>query len=166
MNLTVEAATALARSLRQRLALSGMGRKVEVALCPSFEALVSVKKALGRSRLSLGAQDVFWQAYGPFTGEVAAHNLRAIGCRYVIVGHSERRQHLGETNDMINRKVKAALEAGLIPVLCVGETIEERREQQQAADYCLRAGMGDRYRSGDRSTGSRQDEPGSATGFD
>ncbi|MFH0873630.1 MAG: triose-phosphate isomerase [Candidatus Komeilibacteria bacterium] len=131
MNLSLQEAVSLARSVRQRLVLNRSGNKAEVVLCPSFEALVSVKKVLGRGQIELGGQDVFWQAYGPFTGEVTAQNLADLGCRYVIVGHSERRQHLAETNEMINRKVKAVLEAGMIPILCVGETIEERREQQQ-----------------------------------
>ncbi len=102
-----------------------------IVVCPSFESIAEVGQIIGNSKLALGAQDVFWQERGSFTGEVSAASLVDLGCRYVIVGHSERRKYLAETNDMINRKIIMALNAGLIPIVCVGETIEQRREHTQ-----------------------------------
>ncbi|MDO8599171.1 MAG: triose-phosphate isomerase [bacterium] len=105
----------------------------EVVLCPSFTALAGVAAAITNSSVLLGAQDCAWQERGAFTGGVSPADLRALGCRYVIVGHSERRQHFGETDAMIGVKVRAALGAGLQPILCVGETLEERTLRQREA---------------------------------
>lgn len=103
-------------------------RGVEVAICPPFTALATVAAVLAGSPILLGAQNCHWEARGAFTGEVSAEMLAEAGCRLVIVGHSERRHLLGETDDEINRKVAACLRAGLQPLLCVGETAEERRQ--------------------------------------
>lgn len=99
---------------------------VEVAVCPAFTALTDAASALKGSPIRLGAQDVYWEAQGAFTGEVSPPMLVAAGCRYVIVGHSERRQFFGETDVWVTRKVQAAFTHNLVPILCVGERLEER----------------------------------------
>jgi len=99
---------------------------VKPVLCPSFTEIEEVGKLLGQSGVELGAQDMFWEQRGAFTGEVSPEMLKEIGVRYVILGHSERRA-LGETDAEINKKIKAALKAELVPILCVGETLAERR---------------------------------------
>ena len=95
-------------------------KKTKVVLCPPFVWLNSLSSKFKKS-ISFGAQDVFWKDGGPYTGEVSPQMLKSSGVNYVILGHSERKIYLGETDEMINKKLKAALEAGLIPVLCVGE---------------------------------------------
>jgi triosephosphate isomerase len=104
------------------------GERVEVVICPPFTALRSIQTLIEGDRLEyeLGAQNVHWEERGAFTGEVSAPMLAALKCRYVIVGHSERRQHFGESDDVVRRKVRAILGAGMTPILCVGETLEER----------------------------------------
>ena len=99
---------------------------VEIVVCPSFVSLEAVVRELAGSKIALGAQNMYWAEEGAFTGEVSPSMLKAVGCSFVILGHSERRQHFGETDQMVNRKVKAALAAGLIPIVCVGERLEER----------------------------------------
>jgi len=103
-------------------------RGVEVAVCPPLTALTTVAAALAGSPILLGAQNCHWEARGAFTGEVSAEMLAEAGCRLVIVGHSERRHLFRETDEDISRKVAACLRAGLLPLLCVGETAEERRQ--------------------------------------
>jgi triosephosphate isomerase len=101
---------------------------VEVVICPSFTSLRSLQTLLDADRLpyGLGAQDVHWEERGAFTGEIAPAMLAALNCRYVIVGHSERRQLFGETDEMVRKKVRAVFATGMVPILCVGETLEER----------------------------------------
>lgn len=102
------------------------GTRAEVVICPPF---VNVPAAVGASRstvIEIGAQDVFWLKEGAYTGEVSAPMLVATGCRWVIIGHSERRQYFGETDETVFKKTAAALEAGLKPIVCVGERLEER----------------------------------------
>jgi triosephosphate isomerase len=108
--------------------VAGLGdeRRVGVALCPPFPYLAAVGDAIRGSAVLLGAQNCHDERQGAFTGEVSAPMLLDLGCRYVIIGHSERRHKLCEHNDFINRKVKAALEVGLTVILCLGETLEER----------------------------------------
>ncbi|MBI4090760.1 MAG: triose-phosphate isomerase [Candidatus Komeilibacteria bacterium] len=127
MNLDAFASRALADELRKKLAGIRLAPNLEVVVCPSYDALASVGEALSGSALQLGAQDVFWQEKGAYTGEISASMLAALGVRLVIVGHSERRTHLHETDELVNMKVKAALSQGMTPVLCVGETYDERR---------------------------------------
>lgn len=103
----------------------------EVALCPAFTEIASVAEAVRGSRIALGAQDCFWEEKGAFTGEVSPLVLRAYGARYVLVGHSERREYLGETGDMVHKKVRTALAHELIPVICIGESFAERQEGQK-----------------------------------
>ncbi len=102
--------------------------EVEVGLCPPFPYLERISKLLEGSPIVLGAQDGHWAEHGAYTGEVAMPMLVDVGCRYVIIGHSERRQHSGETDFIVAKKIAAALEAGLRVILCVGET-EEQRDQ-------------------------------------
>lgn len=124
---TVGEAVAFAGGLLPRLAgVAG----IEVVLCPPFTALSGLQAVLRGGDVGLGAQDVYWEASGAFTGEVAPAMLVDVGCRYVIVGHSERRQAFGETDQSVNRKLHAALRAGLSPILCVGERLEEREAGQ------------------------------------
>lgn len=102
--------------------------RYQVVVCPTFVALGGMKKLLRGSDIQLGAQDVFWHSRGAFTGEVSPHDLTEVGVEYAIIGHSERRQQLGETDVMVGRKVMSALRHGLTPILCVGETAHERNE--------------------------------------
>jgi len=98
----------------------------EVVICPPFVSLSAAAEAVRSTPVEVGAQDVFWLKEGAYTGEVSAPMLAAIGCRWVIVGHSERRQYFGETDETVLKKTTAALEAGLKPIVCVGERLEER----------------------------------------
>jgi triosephosphate isomerase len=120
--------------VRELTALLSPPQAVEVVLAPPFTALTAVSQSLGMPpRFGLGAQNLFWEDKGPFTGEISAPMLTDLGCQYVIIGHSERRQHLGETDDWVNRKVKAALRHGLRPILCVGESLAQREGGQTEA---------------------------------
>ena len=103
-------------------------RGVEVALCPPFTALHVVAEVLAGSPIGWGAQNCHWEDKGAFTGEIAPHMLAELGCRFVILGHSERRHLFREADEEISRKVAAVLRHGLVPLLCVGETAEERRQ--------------------------------------
>jgi triosephosphate isomerase len=103
---------------------------VEIAICPPFVYLDVVRHALGNSVVGLGAQNLYHEPSGAFTGEISAAMLKDCGCRYVILGHSERRHILGETNEAINKKVHAALASGLLPIVCVGELLAEREAGQ------------------------------------
>lgn len=98
----------------------------EVVLCVPFTDLNVLSKSLHGSRVQLGAQNVHWEDSGPYTGEISGPMLQEIGVRYVIVGHSERRQYFGETDETVNLRLKAAQKHGLIPILCVGETKQQR----------------------------------------
>ncbi|MHB2148961.1 triose-phosphate isomerase [Calditrichota bacterium LG25] len=100
--------------------------KTQIVICPPFTALAPVYEVIGDSRIHLGAQNMFWEKEGAFTGEISAGMIKSTGADYVIIGHSERRQYFGESDETVNKKVKAALENGLKPIVCVGETLEER----------------------------------------
>jgi triosephosphate isomerase len=108
-------------------------RHREIVLCPPFVALPAVIGALRGSNVEAGAQDVFWLKEGAYTGEVSAPMLLAIGCQWVIIGHSERRQYFGETDETVFKKTAAALDSGLKPIVCVGERLEEREAGQTEA---------------------------------
>jgi triosephosphate isomerase len=124
MNGLVKEARDLALGLRKELGANAGGP--EVLVCPPFLALAAAREALDGSPIRLGAQDVHWEPKGAFTGELSTAMLKDVGCSAVILGHSERRHIMGETNEMVNRKTKACLAAGLLPVVCVGELLEER----------------------------------------
>lgn len=103
-------------------------KDIEVVLCPPFTALPAVAEILSGSTLVLGAQNCHFEASGAHTGEIAPDMLAELGCRYVILGHSERRREMGESDELINRKVRSVLTHALVPILCVGETADERRQ--------------------------------------
>jgi len=119
------------------------GHSVTVAVCPPFVYLQSVAKALSASSISVGAQDIYFESKGAFTGEISASMLKDIGCTYVLCGHSERRHVIGETDELINKKVAAAIGGGLLPILCVGELLDEREASQteQVIARQLKAGL-------------------------
>ncbi len=100
--------------------------KCEVLICPPFTALSKVAEIIKNSPVKLGAQNMHWEVSGAFTGEVSGEFIKEIGCEYVIIGHSERRTIFGETDEMINKKIKTALQIGLKPIVCVGELLNER----------------------------------------
>ena len=101
-------------------------KDVDIMIAPVFTALDPVSKVVKDSRVGLGAQNLFWEKEGAYTGEISADMLVSAGCRYVIIGHSERRQYFGETDETVNKRITAALAANLIPVFCIGETESER----------------------------------------
>jgi triosephosphate isomerase (TIM) len=121
MHKTLAEAVQLVRELRAKLET-----QAQVAVAPPFTALAAVKKELQGSAIELFAQDCHWEKQGAFTGEVGAPMLADAGCDGVILGHSERRQYFGETDETVNKKLRAALEARLHPIVCVGETLQER----------------------------------------
>jgi len=123
MNGLVKDARELAQGLVREL---GKDAGPEVVVCPPFLALPAVREALDGAPIRLGAQDLHWEPKGAYTGEVSPPMLKDVGCTHVIIGHSERRHIMGETHEMVHRKVKAALAAGLTPIVCVGELLEER----------------------------------------
>ncbi len=125
MNKTVGEAVDLVRGLKA--ALTGV-KDVEVAVAPPFTALYAVWKELEGSSIRLAAQNLYWEEKGAFTGEVSPLMLKEVGCQYVIIGHSERRQFFGETDETVNRRVKATLLQGLKVIFCIGETLNEREE--------------------------------------
>ena len=125
------------------LPLISGAEEVNIVICPPFTCLPALSQGLKGSQVQLGAQDVFWANQGAYTGEIAPAMLLDLNCRYVIIGHSERRQVIGESNAIINRKLKAASDAGLVPIFCVGETLQERQENlaRQVVQQQLEQGL-------------------------
>ena len=124
MNKTIQESIELANLIKR--SLYDM-TEIEVVLCPPYTSLSDVNEIIAGSPMKLGAQDVYWEKEGAFTGEISCAMLKSVGCEYTIVGHSERRQFFHETNETVNRKARAALAAGLKPIVCVGEKLEERK---------------------------------------
>jgi triosephosphate isomerase len=122
MHLLREEAAALIRALRATCDVES----ADVLVCPAYTALAAAAEALRGSRIGLGAQNLHWEPQGAFTGEVSARMLADAGCRYVIIGHSERRTLFGDTDDLVRRKLASARTHGLQPIVCVGETLAER----------------------------------------
>ncbi len=141
MNLLRASAVELARALAERYPEAPAG--TELLVCPPFPYLIPVADALGNSAVQLGAQTSYFEPPGAFTGEVANEMLVDVGCRYVIQGHSERRHVLGESDAVVNRKVRASLERGLKVILCVGEQLDERQagQTERVLDAQLDAGF-------------------------
>jgi triosephosphate isomerase len=106
------------------------GQSVTVAVCPPFVYLQAVAQALSSSNIAVGAQDIYSEPEGAFTGEISSAMLKDVGCSYCLCGHSERRHIIGESDELINKKVTAAIGGGLLPILCVGELLEEREASQ------------------------------------
>ena len=99
---------------------------VDIVVCPPFTNLSELGEMLSETNVKLGAQNCYWEEEGAYTGEVSVSMLKSVGCKYVIIGHSERRSYFGETDKTVNAKIKAAIDKGIIPIMCVGETLEER----------------------------------------
>jgi len=129
MNVGSRESVALARGVL--LALKGKKQLPEVVVCPPFVALGEVRKIVARSHAALGAQNVFWEETGAFTGETSTRMLVELGVSHVIVGHSERRRLFGETDEAVGKKIVAALSAGLVPIVCVGEDKAVRAEGKE-----------------------------------
>jgi triosephosphate isomerase len=110
--------------------LETAGQSVSVAVCPPFVYLQAVAKALSASSVAVCAQDIYYEQKGAFTGEISASMLKDVGCTYALCGHSERRHVIGETDELVNRKIAAAIGGGLLPILCVGELLAEREASQ------------------------------------
>jgi triosephosphate isomerase len=125
MNKTVSEAVNIVKALKSAVADVS---DVEILVCPAFTSLYEVNNEVKGSNINLGAQNLFWETKGAFTGEISTAMIRDAGCSYVIVGHSERRQYFGETDETVNKKTKAALAADITPIVCVGETLKERED--------------------------------------
>ena len=174
MNKTAAEGKALVEALKGLVA-DVCPSKADIVVCPPFTTIAAVAEAIKGSNIKLGAQNIHWAANGAFTGEIAADMLKELGVEYVIIGHSERRQYFGETDETVNKRVKAALAAGFKPIVCIGEMLEERESGKtekvlfparrrpgraheggygQRGDR-LRAGLGHRNRQ-DRDAGARR----------
>ncbi|MCK4463030.1 MAG: triose-phosphate isomerase, partial [Candidatus Omnitrophica bacterium] len=127
MNKTVEESIELTNAIKRGVYDI---ETVEIVLCPPFTSLSNVNEMLVDTNIELGAQDCYWQNSGAYTGKVAPKMLKSAGCKYVIIGHSERRAMFGDTNETVNKKVLAALQEGLNPIMCVGERLEERESNK------------------------------------
>ncbi len=123
MNTTLDEAVALAGGVVE--AVKGVS-DVEVAICVPYISLQAVSQVIKGTNVKLGAQDVHWEASGAYTGKISTSMLKSVGVTYVIIGHSEQRQYFGETDESVNKKTKATLATGLLPILCIGETLAER----------------------------------------
>ncbi|MEA3329081.1 MAG: triose-phosphate isomerase [Candidatus Omnitrophota bacterium] len=125
MHKTINEAVSLVNLLKRSLYQTDA---VDIGISPPFTALGETGELLAGSDIMLGAQDVYWEEKGAYTGEVSPLMLKDVGCKFVIIGHSERRKYFNETNNTVNKKVKAVLSAGLIPIVCVGERLEEKED--------------------------------------
>ncbi len=126
MNKTNAEAIAFATELKDKIVPY---KKTEIVVCPSFVALTSVSMILKETRAKVGAQNLYWEASGAFTGEISAEMIEKAGCEYVIIGHSERRQYFGETDQTVNQKIKRTLTTCCLkPIVCVGETLDQREK--------------------------------------
>jgi len=122
---TIPQAIELANGLKREL-FELDAQNIDVVICPVFTALSEVSEVVAESDIQLGAQNCYWQDEGAFTGEISAPMLKDAGAQFVIIGHSERRQYFGETNESVNKKIGSALKHGLTPIVCVGENLGER----------------------------------------
>jgi triosephosphate isomerase len=140
MNTTLDEACVLAKGLVAKL---GSITDVDIAICPPYINLKAVSDIVKGSSIKLGAQDVHWEAKGAYTGKVSCAMLKSVGVTYVIIGHSEQRTYFHETNETVNKKVKASLTSGLLPIICVGETLDERKsgKMQSVVESHVRGGF-------------------------
>ena len=125
MHKTIPEAVQMVKALKEE---SPQLMDAELVVIPPYTMLSEVKKVIEGSTIQLGAQNIFWEEKGAFTGEVSPPMLKDAGCQYVTIGHSERRQYFGETNETVNKKIKAALAHELTPIMCIGESLEEREK--------------------------------------
>lgn len=130
MNLSLQDGLALVKALKS--SLSDV-KKSDVVVCPPFPYLVPIADILKGTRIGVGAQNMYFEDKGAFTGEVSAPILISVGTQYVIIGHSERRKYFGETNEIVNKKIKKAIVSKLIPIMCVGESLEQREKDETEA---------------------------------
>jgi triosephosphate isomerase len=130
MNLDVTESRDLAKSILEKTDKKYF-EYTDVLLCPTFVSLNAVGDVIRNSQILLGAQNLSYENNGAYTGEISASMLKSVGCEYVIIGHSERRKYYNETDEVVNRKINKTLEYGLKPILCVGETLEERENGKQ-----------------------------------
>jgi len=130
MNNNCSESVALVSQLKAMLADS---KEIDIVVAPPFTALGAVATVVKGSPVGLAAQHVFWEESGAFTGEISTAMLKDVGCRYVIIGHSERRQYFNETDETVNKRLKAVLKASLIPIVCIGETLAEREAERTLA---------------------------------
>jgi len=119
-----------AKTAEKLAALVADAADVDMMIAPTFTALEAVRKVIEGGPVALGAQNLFWEIEGAYTGEISPRMLVAAGCKYVIIGHSERREYFGETDETVNKRIRAALDHNLIPILCVGES-ESQREAEK-----------------------------------
>jgi len=140
MNTDAYGAVALASGLAGKLKDV---ESVDIAVCPPFVYLRAVAGALNTSNIALGAQDVYFEPNGAYTGEISCEMLKDTGCTYVIFGHSERRHVIGETDELINKKISAAITSGLLPIFCVGELLEQREagKTEEVVTSQVKAGL-------------------------
>jgi len=140
LNLLKNEAVKLAETLAKEL--KGVDQ-VEIAVAPVFTVICEVAKILRGSNIGLSGQDLYWENSGAFTGEVSPAMLKDAGCGYCIIGHSERREYFNETDSTVNKKVKAAIASGLVPIMCIGEKLEEREAEKtlKVIDRQMRAGL-------------------------
>lgn len=124
MHMTKDTALSYLKDLKERV----KGTDVEVVICPPATLLNLLKEAAKGTNIKIGAQNMYWEEQGAFTGETSPIMLKDLGIDYCIIGHSERRQYFGETDETVNKKIKAAIKHGIKPIVCVGETLEERKE--------------------------------------
>ncbi len=141
MHKTIQEAVSTANELKAKV---NDVRDKEIVICPVFTCLKSVCDAVKGSNIKVGAQDLFWEEKGAFTGEISALQVKDTGCAYVIIGHSERRQFFHETNETVGKKILAALKVGLTPIVCIGELLAERESGKTFAviEKQIREGLG------------------------
>ncbi|MCF7873751.1 MAG: triose-phosphate isomerase [Candidatus Omnitrophica bacterium] len=128
MNKIATEAADLVSKLKENV---GSFKDADILICPPYTSLLAAQEAIKDSVIELGAQNMHWEANGAFTGEVSAAMLKDIGVKFVIIGHSERRKYFSETNQQVNKKIKAAISADLLPIVCVGESLEQREQQKE-----------------------------------
>jgi len=142
MNETIAETQALINNLKPLVA--GMNA-CEIVVCPPFTSINAAVKAAAQSNIKVGAQNLHWEASGAFTGEISASMLKELGVEFVIIGHSERRQYFGETDETVNKRLKAALDSGLKPIVCIGELLSDRENgaTEKVLDTQLKGGLAD-----------------------